>query len=506
MTSNKVSGIDLAKIGLGEADASQIRKEVRDEMRKRFMTYKAYGKQLEFHNSKALERVMSGANQSGKTYCGCMEASIHATGLYPDWWEGHRLEPVYNEDRDEWELNIWVLGTDSLTVRDSLMSKIIGTARKDFTNGFIHRDFIDVDSRQMKNGTTGLVDNIKVRHASGKECTLFFRSYEQGRENLQSATIHLVYTDEEPPELVIGELKARLTATGGLFYMAFTPLSGMTKLVQEFWRGDDPDKFLVCLSMYEAGHMTEEKIRMAEKRYASLSLAERNARMFGIPSMGSGMVFPIEDETLVGELPDPVPDHWLWINGMDFGRGEHPQAHVYFVVDPGTDTMYMYDCEQSVNKSVAENASSLRRRGTWIPTAWPHDLLKDSGLGSGNSRNPSEGSRYKDLYESEGLEMCHEHARLLTEDGKKSALVETGLIEMRRLMVEGRFKVSAKCREWFDQKAIYRYGPDNKPVKEDDHLLDASRYATVMRRYALSKLDDISFENGEIQDGTDIWS
>lgn len=506
MVGREGRGRELAKLGLGESvNVEALEAELKAEMRKRFMTYNPYEKQKKFHNSKALERVLSGANQSGKTYSSCMEAAIHATGLYPDWWEGHRLEPTYNEDRDEWELNIWVLATDSLTVRDSLMSKIVGTVEKDFRNGFIHRDMIKAEKRIMKSGVSGLVDQVKIRHASGHDATLFFRSYEQGRENLQSATISIVYCDEEPPEEVIGELKARLTATGGLMYMAFTPLNGMTELVQEFWRGDDEDKFLVCLSMYDAGHMTEDLLRKAEKRYASLKYSERQARMYGIPAMGAGMVYPVPDEELIGELPRDLPDYRLkWLNGMDFGRGEHPTAVVFGAYDTSTGVLYLYDAFETVEKSVAENASLIKRRGSWIPTAFPHDLLKDTGVGSGKSRSGS-GHRYKDWYEEEGVTMTPEHAQLLLSNGKKSASVENGLIEVRRMMTEGRLKVSRSMSAWFDEKNIYRYDDNGKPIKKRDHMMDATRYLVVMLRYAITKLD-IFEDNGEVKDETDIFA
>lgn len=494
-------GSELAKLALGEIDVREIADDVRDEMRRRFLQYNPYGPQLNFHNSRALERIMSGANQSGKTMAGAMEAAIHLTGMYPEWWKGHKLKPRKNPASGEMELNVWVVGTDNRTVRDSLMAKIIGTVNGGFNNGIVHPDYIVKESRQMTGGTTGLVDNIEIRHVSGIKSKVYFRSYEQGRDNLQSATIDIVYCDEEPPEGVMGELKARLTATGGLMYMAFTPLKGMTKLVQTFWNSNDEDMFLVCMSIYEAAHMDEAKIKAMEKRYASLSLAERNSRMYGIPSAGTGMVYPIDDRELYGELPEDVPMTWQYLNAMDFGRGEHPNAIVFGCLDPHTDTLYIYDCEETVNKSVPENASLIRRRGDWIPTAFPHDLLKDSGKQSTGKHG--DGYKYKEWYNDEGILMTPTHAKMA--DG--SVKVESGIIEVRKRMMEGRLKVSRKCSKWFDEKNIYRYGNDNKPVSKDDHLMDATRYLCIMLRYAITKLDGLTTATyGEVKDDTDIFS
>lgn len=461
-----------------------------DDAKKRFLHYKPYSKQLEFHNSLATERILSGANQSGKTLAGAMETNFHITGRYPEWWQGHRITPRINAANGDKEINIWVIGTDSKTVRDSLQTKIIGTQARGFRDGCIHPDYIDMDSVIMSRGVQGLVDTIYLKHVSGARTRLQFRSYEQGRENLQSATIDAVYCDEEPPSDIIGELRARLGATDGFMYMAFTPLKGMTPLVQEFWNHDNPDKFLVCMNVYEASHYTPEKIKKIESLYSGLSESERKARMLGVPTMGSGMIYPVDDEELkfdfMGE--DNIPNDWLRIGGFDFGRGDHPQAMVWGMLNPHTDILYIYDAIKTTNKSVAENASLMRKRGAWIPFAWPHDLMRETGV---SDPRKSEGYKYKELYEQEGIRLTPTNAK----DKNGSIKVENGIIEIRRRMAEGKFKVARHLSEWFKEKQVYRYGDDGKPVKEKDDLMDATRYLTIMLRYAKSKYDSLLEEN-----------
>ena len=55
--------------------------------------YVPYEKQRQFHDAGALhrERLFMAGNQLGKTTAGAMEATFHATGLYPDWWNGRRF-------------------------------------------------------------------------------------------------------------------------------------------------------------------------------------------------------------------------------------------------------------------------------------------------------------------------------------------------------------------------------------------------------------------------------
>ena len=441
----------------------------------------------------------------GKTIAGCMEMAFHLTGNYPEWFKGHKIEPRTNVTSGEKEISCWVIGTDTKTVRDSLQAKLVGTAAKEFTDGCIHADLIDRESVIMARGVTGLVDTIYVRHKSGCKAKLQFRSYEQGRGNLQSATVDACYCDEEPPSDIMGEIRARLGATGGFLYMAFTPLSGMTPLVQEFWAHDNPDKFLVCLSAYEALHYSPEKLRKLESKYAGLSESERQARMNGIPTMGSGVVFPIDDKDIWFDYDGKVPETWERIGGLDFGRGDHPTAVVWCARDPMTDTVYVYDCIETIRKSVAENASLMRRRGAWIPISYPHDLMRDSGISVSNDKlKQTEGYRYKQMYEDEGVTLTPTNAK--TVEG--STKVEVGICEMRQRMLEGRLKVAKHLSEWFKEKQTYRYGEDGKPIKEKDHLLDATRYAIIMLRYAVSEREamfDIGYQSRSVVDNTRVY-
>lgn len=441
----------------------------------------------------------------GKTIAGCMEMAFHLTGNYPPWFKGHKIEPRTNVTSGEKEISCWVIGTDTKTVRDSLQAKLVGTAAKEFTDGCIHADLIDRESVIMARGVTGLVDTIYIRHKSGCKAKLQFRSYEQGRGNLQSATVDACYCDEEPPSDIMGEIRARLGATGGFLYMAFTPLSGMTPLVQEFWAHDNPDKFLVCLSAYEALHYSPEKLRKLESKYAGLSESERQARMNGIPTMGSGVVFPVDDKDIWFDYAGQVPETWERIGGLDFGRGDHPTAVVWCARDPMTDTVYVYDCMETIRKSVAENASLMRRRGAWIPISYPHDLMRDSGISvSTDKLKQTEGYRYKQMYEDEGVTLTPTNAK--TVEG--STKVEVGICEMRQRMLEGRLKVAKHLSEWFKEKQTYRYGEDGKPIKEKDHLLDATRYAIIMLRYAVSEREamfDIGYQSRSVIDNTRVY-
>jgi hypothetical protein len=56
--------------------------------------YWPYAKQATFHaaGAKHRERLLMAGNQLGKTLAGAMETAIHATGRYPEWWQGKRFD------------------------------------------------------------------------------------------------------------------------------------------------------------------------------------------------------------------------------------------------------------------------------------------------------------------------------------------------------------------------------------------------------------------------------
>lgn len=107
-----------------------------------------------------------------------------------------------------------------------------------------------------------------------------------------------------------------------------------------------------------------------------------------------------------------------------------------------------------------------------IPTAWPHDGLqteKGSGL------------QQKSYYEEAGFDMLPDRATW--EDGSNS--VEAGLFELYDLMRSGRLKVFRGLRDWFEEYNFYHRDEKGRIVKIRDDLMDATRYAYMMRRFSI---------------------
>ena len=163
------------------------------------------------------------ANRVGKTICGGYEAACHLTGLYPDWWEGRR----FDEPTDG-----WAAGDTGQTTRDIIQDTLLGFPTGTIGTGMIPGDLITQVRRRA--GIADAIDTVKVKHVSGGESILGFKSYDQGRRSFQGTGKHFIWFDEECPQDVYGEALIRTMTTDGVIYVTFTPLMGMTQFIQDF--------------------------------------------------------------------------------------------------------------------------------------------------------------------------------------------------------------------------------------------------------------------------------
>lgn len=424
--------------------------------------YKPYAKQIEFHEAGATyrERLFMAGNQLGKTLAGAAEASMHLTGQYPDWWGGHRFDkPV-----------VMIAGSESYELtRDGVQRLLVGPPmnEEDWGTGYIPKTTIVATTR--RSGVSGALDSVTVRHMSGGTSTLFFKAYEQGRGKWQANTVDYIWFDEEPPEDVYFEGITRTNATQGLIAVTFTPLKGMSSVVARYILEQSPDRSVITMTIEDAEHYTPEE---RQKIIDSYPAHEREARTKGVPSLGSGRIFPVAEE-LITVVPFEVPKHWVQICGIDFGW-DHPTAGARLAWDRDADVIYVTTVYRQREATPIVHAGALKPWGAWLPWSWPHDGNNDMAAG------PNLASQYR----AQGLNLLPERATF--EDGSNS--VEAGLMEMLDRMITGRFKVFSTCGEWFEEFRLY-HRKDGKVVKERDDMISASRYALMMKRFAKVKAD-----------------
>ena len=436
----------------------------------RLAFYRPYAKQMEFHALGATkrERLFLAGNQLGKTLAGAAEVAMHLTGRYPVDWPGRQW------DRP----TIWLAGSESYELtRDGVQRLLVGPPDKEeeWGTGFIPASCIISRSRRM--GVSNALDTITVRHVSGGASTLMFKAYEQGRGKWQANTVDGVWFDEEAPEDVYMEGITRTNATQGMILMTFTPLLGMSSVVMRFLMDENEDRAVITMTIDDAEHYTPEQ---RARIIASYPAHEREARTKGIPTLGSGLIFPILEEDILIE-PFPIPDHWARIGGMDFGW-DHPSAFVELAWDKDADIIYVIkDYRKSQETPVLHAATvkpwgATKDGGQWLPWAWPHDGNNDTAAGENLASQ----------YRAQGLKLLPERATF--DDGTNS--VEAGVIDMLDRMQTGRWRVFSTCTNWLEERRLY-HRKDGKIVKERDDTISASRYAMMMKRFAIARPNNV---------------
>lgn len=464
----QLSSLPLEKLSalVAKAETVATLRAARNQLK----AYRPYNKQAEFHAAGATkrERLFMAGNQLGKTIAGSREAALHLTGRYPNWWTGR----VFDKPT-----RAWVAGITAESTRDSVQKLLVGPPqqKEQWGTGAIPADAI-LDTNPAR-GVPDLLDSMVIKFGGGgdvqaQESICLFKTYEKGREKWQADTLDFLWFDEEPPLDVYSEGLTRTNATGGMVFITFTPLKGMSDVVTRFLlpAKDDPgaeDRHVTTMTIDDAEHISAEA---RAKIIASYPAHERDARANGVPIMGSGRVFPIAEEDIAIDAI-PIPDHWPRIIGLDFGW-DHPTAAVEMVWDKDGKQVIVTKAYRKREATPIIHSAALKAWGDWIPVAWPRDgLAHDKGSGE----------QLAELYRKQGLKLTGEWAQF---EDDRGVGVEAGIMEMLDWMQTGRFKVFRHLNEWWEEFRLY-HRDEGEIVAERDDLMSATRYAFVMRRKAI---------------------
>lgn len=175
------------------------------------------------------ERAFIAANRIGKTTAAGYEIACHAMGYYPPWWPGPRF------DRSA---TIWACGEDAKAMRDSIQPVLCGPPEA-FGTGLLFGDRIL--SKTARAGVPDSIDTMTIKHERGVS-RLVFKTYDQGRESYQGASVDVVWFDEEPPIQIYTEGLTRTMSTvpgepSGIVLCTFTPLRGISDVVRSYLPG-----------------------------------------------------------------------------------------------------------------------------------------------------------------------------------------------------------------------------------------------------------------------------
>ena len=183
---------------------------------------------------------------------------------------------------------------------------------------------------------------------------------------------------------------------------------------------------------------------------------QRDARSKGVPTLGSGAIYPVPEDDIVVD-PFRVPVFWPRAYGFDVGWNR--TAAIWGAHDRDNDIVYLYAEHYRGQAEPSIHADAIKAKGEWVP-----GVIDPASRG----RAQRDGEQLLQNYLEIGLRLS------LAENG-----VEAGIFDVWQRLSTGRLKVFRTLQNWLGEYRLYRRDDKGAVVKTNDHLMDATRYLIV---------------------------
>jgi GNAT superfamily N-acetyltransferase len=193
----------------------------------------------------------------------------------------------------------------------------------------------------------------------------------------------------------------------------------------------------------------------AEKRdmLKSIPPYQRDARTKGIPQLGAGAIYPIEESEITVE-PFKIPRHFPRAFALDVGWKR--TAALWGAFDREQDTWFLYAEHYRGQAEPSVHAAAIRAKGEWIQGA-----VDPAARGRGQDDGKKLIQQYRDL----GLTIYEaDHA------------LEAGIQDCYERLSTGRIKVFSTLRNLLAEYRLYRRDEIGRIAETPDHLMDCMRY------------------------------
>ena len=190
--------------------------------------------------------------------------------------------------------------------------------------------------------------------------TIYFKTYSQDPQKLQSGTVHAIFTDEELPVGLLDELIFRLQAVAGYFHMVFTATIGQElwyKAIERIGKKDEAFREAAKwqISMYDCqkyangkpSPWTHERIKAVEamcptvaainKRVHGRFVQEEGLRYESYNSSKNRITVQDFCNRYKTNKNNLIPHGWDTFGAVDIGSGGptgHPAATIMVAVRP----------------------------------------------------------------------------------------------------------------------------------------------------------------------------
>jgi hypothetical protein len=336
-------------------------------------------------------------------------------------------------------------------------------------------------------------------------------TYQQDPATMVGAKLHYAGYDEPPPKEIRRETLPRLIYHNGPEFFALTPVNikggGIGWLFRDIWkRRDDPDKVVIKASIWDNPLLPPEAVEHALSQYPE---EERRAREEGDFLHLGGVVYQngFEDDL----CDPPSAEH---VQGLDNVVGIDPgirNAAFVFKCFDDDNVALAYDELLLESATVADYAVAvalkmakwgLKGEVRWhaeqiLRERYAKDMipLEDFEGQIAQLAQPAEGpeptfvidpsARNRSLTDGETVEDALRRFGIRCIHGYNN--VPGGVAQIRLRRQHGYFLVSRECKGLRGEAEEYRQEDredgEFKIVKENDHRMDADRYATTVRPF-----------------------
>ena len=449
---------------------------VSEDMRYNQLKYfRPFEHQLTFFKTGTSERRgILAANRIGKTVSTCYETAMHLTGIYPDWWEGHRFNgPITAMVAGEgWSQVALVLQNELLGTQDVKITENLGS-------GAIPKDRIITAT--MRNDGANCI-GCEIKHSTGGNSYLLFANYTQEVRQLQGFKLNLAVFDEQPPDDFFSEIVTRTATTQGKVLCSFTPLKGLNGLVSKFWNKEEGYEYIRVswdnvpeYDPWGLPFLLNETRRQLERDYLP---HEREARIAGKPVMGKGAVFQLNNWPTykTGEIDFQRMPNIQRVIALDLGLVNDKTVISLMYWEPYERTAYLH--KQIVVQGVEEA----------VPTQYINHLLRPEVYGtpivlpadaSTTGRYTMSSNSIRELFESYELNV-YEKAIMNPPDsqGRVTNHKSYGINQMRQMLEVGSLMVNENCTHFLSEAQNY-YVDTQGRFSDPDDCIDSARYALL---------------------------
>lgn len=422
--------------------------------------------------------ALLGGNRSSKTERGAFLAVAWLMGK-----EYFRDEPSWRYVKDlpipEHGVNIWAIGLDFSVIQDVIW-------REKLRVGHRHPGLLPKSPSPLITRVSDSSFQVEV-NVNGRRSTLTCKSADSGREKMQSASVDLVWIDEEPEEEVFDELYQRTADCAGKILITLTPLTDIGSGVKTPWVfnlhkdfvAGRKDVLFISLSTLDNPFIPEdEKVKLKEKWAGH---PEEKARLYGAFIQRSGLVYPQWDSSIHMVKPFTIPEEWRRIVSID-PAATGVTAAVWAAIKPSGDIV-IYRTYYESNHIVSDHAKNmLIKNGGDKIDIWLIDPFWGSAR---NAENHKQGFQ---LYKEAGIPV-----RLAprAEDFGRDTLAEYLAASLDKTARHAKIWFFNNLRDFQNEIEMYVWdvvskGPSKgmnrgKPLKRSDHLINAIQYLVSLK-------------------------